>query len=253
MELFINWENDANNLVDDIEWIQIHGTGWAHSLRRHMNAACRIANLIGAESLSVDYLVNYMRMTSGLTITLDLPSLHSVRPFLIWEGMVLDDDYQMLFAQFMRIPELPLPRGIRRFVVTDMIIHSLDHYHSPITEGNPSFRSYGHNNQDFEQAFINAMNRSPITAAIPTYPSILSFLANAPENNIYAPTLLELLFDDYPNLHVMFATGRGVYQGVPFVRFRDSSGLINGGFMNVELGQGIIVQFVELIGAYVFI
>ena len=51
----------------------------------------------------------------------------------------------------------------------------------------------------------------------------------------------------------MFATGRGVYQGVPFVRFRDSSGLINGGFMNVELGQGIIVQFVELIGAYVFI
>lgn len=67
--------------------------------------------------------------------------------------------------------------------------------------------------------------------------------------NIYAPTLLELLFDDYPNLHVMFATGRGIYQGVPFVRFRDSSGLINGGFMNVEMGKGIIVKFVELIGA----
>ncbi|CDY68776.1 BnaCnng60450D [Brassica napus] len=234
MDLFITWENDANHLVDDIEWIQIHGTCWAYSLRRHMNAACRIANLIDAESLSLAYLVNYMRMTSGLSDTLGLSSFDPVRPFLMLEGMVLDDDYRMLFAQFMRIPELPLPRGIRRFVVTDMIIHSLDHYQS---------------NQDFEQAFVSAMNHSPITAAIPNYPSILSFIANPPQNNIYAPTLLELLFDDYPNLHVMFATGRGIYQGVPFVRFRDSSGLINGGFMNVEMGKGIIVKFVELIGA----
>ncbi|CAN6973763.1 unnamed protein product [Brassica oleracea var. botrytis] len=137
MDLFITWENDANHLVDDIEWIQIHGTCWAYSLRRHMNAACRIANLIDAESLSLAYLVNYMRMTSGLSDTLGLSSFDPVRPFLMLEGMVLDDDYRMLFAQFMRIPELPLPRGIRRFVVTDMIIHSLDHYHSPITEGNP--------------------------------------------------------------------------------------------------------------------
>ena len=49
----------------------------------------------------------------------------------------------------------------------------------------------------------------------------------------------------------MFATGIGKSQGVPYVRFRDSSGLINGGFMNVEMGKGIIVKFVELIGAYV--
>ena len=108
MDLFITWENDANHLVDDIEWIQIHGTCWAYSLRRHMNAACRIANLIDAESLSLAYLVNYMRMTSGLSDTLGLSSFDPVRPFLMLEGMVLDDDYRMLFAQFMRIPELPL-------------------------------------------------------------------------------------------------------------------------------------------------
>ena len=108
MDLFITWENDANHLVDDIEWIQTHCTDWAYSLTRHMNAACRIANLIGAESLSMAYLVNYMRMTSGLSDTLGLSSFDPVRPFLMLEGMVLDDDYRMLFAQFMRIPELPL-------------------------------------------------------------------------------------------------------------------------------------------------
>ncbi|CAF1696563.1 unnamed protein product [Brassica napus] len=109
MDLFITWENDANHLVDDIEWIQTHCTDWAYSLTRHMNAACRIANLIGAESLSMAYLVNYMRMTSGLSDTLGLSSFDPVRLFLMLEGMVLDDDYRMLFAQFMRIPELPLP------------------------------------------------------------------------------------------------------------------------------------------------
>ncbi|CAN7113808.1 unnamed protein product [Brassica rapa subsp. narinosa] len=238
MEFFITWENDANYLVDDIEWIQIHSTCWVYSLTRHMNAACRIANLIGPECLSMAYFVHYMLMNSGLTDTFAIPSLHSVRPFLMLEGMVLADDFQMLFAQFMTTPELQLPRGIRRFVVTDMIIHSLDRYQSI---------------QDFEQAFMHAMDFSPITAIIPSYPSIRSFVENPPQNNIYAPTLLELLCDDYADLHGMFATGRGVYQGVPFVRFRDSSGLFNGGFMNVELGQGIIVQFVELIGAYVII
>ena len=60
-----------------------------------------------------------------------------------------------------------MQRGIRRFVVTDMIIHSLDHYQSI---------------QDFEQAFMDAMDYSPITAVIPSYPSILSFVETPPQN-----------------------------------------------------------------------
>ncbi|KAL0709104.1 hypothetical protein Bca4012_016082 [Brassica carinata] len=202
-----------------------------------MNAACRIASLIGAESLSVTYLVHYMSVFSTLTDTLGLPSLESVRPFLMFEGMVLDDDYQRLFGQFSRIPALPLPTGIRRFVVADMRVHNLDLYLS---------------DDEFERDFITAMRYYPITASIPTYASISEFLApgNVPENNIYCPTVMELL-SYCPNRHAMFATGIGNFQGVPYVRFRDSSGLINGGFMNVELGQGIIHQFVELIGAHV--
>ncbi|KAL0842878.1 hypothetical protein Bca101_016123 [Brassica carinata] len=107
--LSMTWEDGVNQLVDDFPWIQTHGTCWAYSLMRHMNAACRIASLIGAESLSVTYLVHYMSVFSTLTDTLGLPSLESVRPFLMFEGMVLDDDYQRLFGQFSRIPALPLP------------------------------------------------------------------------------------------------------------------------------------------------
>lgn len=108
MTLSINWE-DVNQIVDDFPWVQFYNTGWAYSLMRHMNAACRIANLIGPESLSVTYLVQYMSEFSTLTDTLGIPFLESVKPFLMYEGMVLDDDYQRLFAQFLRLPAIPLP------------------------------------------------------------------------------------------------------------------------------------------------
>ncbi|CAN7066256.1 unnamed protein product [Brassica oleracea var. botrytis] len=236
MTLSINWE-DVNQIVDDFPWVQFYNTGWAYSLMRHMNAACRIANLIGPESLSVTYLVQYMSEFSTLTDTLGIPFLESVKPFLMYEGMVLDDDYQRLFAQFLRLPAIPLPTGIRRFVVTDMIVHTLDLYR---------------NAEEFETKFLDAMTYSPVTASIPNYASLYEFLApgNFPENKIYCPTITELL-SHCPGCHAMFATGIGKSQGVPYVRFRDSSGLIDGGFMHVELGMGVIDQFVELIGAYI--
>ena len=108
MTLSTNWE-DVYQLVDDFPWVQFYSTGWAYSLMRDMNAACRIANLIGPESISVTYLVQYMSEFSTLTDTLGIPFLESVRPFLMYEGMVLDDDYQRLFAQFLRLPAIPLP------------------------------------------------------------------------------------------------------------------------------------------------
>ncbi|CAF2051828.1 BnaAnng15840D [Brassica napus] len=236
MTLSTNWE-DVYQLVDDFPWVQFYSTGWAYSLMRHMNAACRIANLIGPESLSVTYLVQYMSEFSTLTDTLGIPFLESVRPFLMYEGMVLDDDYQRLFAQFLRLPAIPLPTGIRRFVVTDMRVHTLDLYR---------------NAEEFETKFIYVMRYSPVTASIPNYASLSEFLApgNFPENKIYCPTITELL-SHCPGCHAMFATGIGKSQGVPYVRFRDSSGLIDGGFMHVELGMGVIDQFVELIGAYI--
>ncbi|KAG5387459.1 hypothetical protein IGI04_038929, partial [Brassica rapa subsp. trilocularis] len=211
MTLSTNWE-DVYQLVDDFPWVQFYSTGWAYSLMRDMNAACRIANLIGPESLSVTYLVQYMSEFSTLTDTLGIPFLESVRPFLMYEGMVLDDDYQRLFAQFLRLPAIPLPSGIRRFVVTDMRVHTLDLYR---------------NAEEFETKFIDVMRYSPVTAS--TSQTMLLYLS----------------------CHAMFATGIGKSQGVPYVRFRDSSGLIDGGFMHVELGMGVIDQFVELIGAYI--